>query len=182
MELLGGKLLLLDLVHHQSGDAGHVAAAESHLDGREADVAEQRLQVGFRELLGRDAEAERIDPCVEDFERLGVGLRGAADREGLVHEPAIVAARAAHIGKFACFGTQEPDAFEVFGTVVRPDIEALARSPHQFTFVVRSLEVGSDRRLPLLGRNRREFGEQLFTLGICHNYLEISNRLFQNCS
>ena len=35
-------------------------------------------------------------------------------------------------------------------------------------------QVGLDYLLPLLGRNRRKFGKQLFTFGSCHNKLEIS--------
>ena len=45
---------------------------KDHFDGRQVDVAQQRLDLGGRQPL-REREAQRIDARVEQFERLGVG-------------------------------------------------------------------------------------------------------------
>ena len=91
-----------------------------------------------------------------------------------MHAPAVVAARTSDVRELACLRAQELNAFEVLGAVVGADIEAFARAPHQFALVVGTFQVGCYDLLPLLGRDRREFGEQLFTFGNCHDYLEIS--------
>ena len=83
-------------------------------------------------------------------------------------------ARTSYIGELACLRAQELDAFEVLGAVVGADVESFARAPYEFALVVCTLQVGRNHFFPLLGRDRREFREQLFTIGICHNYLEIS--------
>lgn len=81
---------------------------------------------------------------------------------------------APHVGENPGFGAEELQSGEVFSPVVGTDVETFRRFPHQFTLVVRTFEVGLDYLLPLLGRNRRKFGKQLFTFGSCHNKLEIS--------
>ena len=91
-----------------------------------------------------------------------------------MHAPAVVGTRTSHERELACLRAQKPDAFEVLGAVVGADIEAFARAPHQFALVIGTFQVGCNHLLPLLGRDRRELGEQLFTFGNCHNYLEIS--------
>ena len=164
--------LLFDLRQYGFHDVRDAFARKDHFDGRQVDVAQQRLDLGGRQLL-REREAQRIDARVEQFERLGVGRFGALDRQALVHAPHIVAPRTAHIGKFARFGGEEFETFEVFGAIVRPDVEPFGCPPHQFALVIGPFEVYRNHLFPLLGRNRREFGEQLFTLGICHNYFEI---------
>ena len=88
--------------------------------------------------------------------------------------PAVVGAGAPHVGENPGFGAEELQSGEVFSPVVGTDVETFRRFPHQFTLVVRTFEVGLDYLLPLLGRNRRKFGKQLFTFGSCHNKLEIS--------
>ena len=178
---VGCHALLFELVDHQVGDASGVRAAEGDFDGRDVDFGEQLIEVSGREVLLGDSEAQRIDARVEEFERFGVGLLGAFDLDGLMHVPAVVGARTSHVGELACLRAQEPDAFEVFGAVVGADIEALARTPYQFTLVIGTFQVGCDRRFPDLGRDRGEFGEQLFTFGICHNCLEISMSVYALC-
>jgi len=91
-----------------------------------------------------------------------------------VYAPAVVRVRTAYVRELACLRAQELDALEVLGAVVGPDVETFARFPYQLALVISTFQVGRNHLLPLLGRNRREFGEQLFTFGICHNYLEIS--------
>ena len=85
--------------------------------------------------------------------------------------PVVVRARASYIRELSGLGAQEPETFEIFGPVVGTDIESLAGSPYEFALVVSTFQVGLNHLFPLLGRDRREFGEQLFTLGICHNYI-----------
>lgn len=60
--------------------------AESQLDGRNADLLEQRVEVGGGESLS-DAEAERIDAGVEELQRLGVCLWDTYDAHGSMHAP-----------------------------------------------------------------------------------------------
>ena len=93
-----------------------------------------------------------------------------------MYAPAVVRVRTAYVRELACLRAQELDALEVLGAVVGPDVETFARFPYQLALVISTFQVGRNHLLPLLGRNRREFGEQLFTFGICHNYLEISNK------
>ncbi len=119
-------------------------------------------------------EAERIDACVEDLQRLGVCLLGAYDAYGLMYAPAVVCVCTPYVRELACLRAQKLDAFEVLGAVVGTDVESFARFPYQFALVISTFQVGRNHFLPLLGRDRRETGEQLFTFGICHNYLEIS--------
>ena len=146
-------------------------AAEGQLDGRDVDTGQQRVEVGGGEVLRSDAESECIDACVEELERLFVGSLGALHADGLVYMPVVVRARASYIRELSGLGAQEPETFEIFGPVVGTDIESLAGSPYEFALVVSTFQVGLNHLFPLLGRDRREFGEQLFTLGICHNYI-----------
>ena len=133
------------------------------------DFSEQRLEIGGREALLGDLEAQRVHAGIEEFQCLGVGLLRAIDRDGLMHVPAVVGTRTAHVGKLACLRAEELDSFEIFGAVVGTDVETFARTPYQFTLVVGPFQVDLDHLFPLLGRDRREFGEQFFTFGICHN-------------
>ena len=173
-DILLGDALLFDFGQDELGDMGRLLSAEGDFDSLNTDVLEQRVEVGGGESLRRDAEAERVDACVEDFQCLGVCLLGAYDAHGLVYAPAVVRVRTAYVRELACLRAQELDALEVLGAVVGPDVETFARFPYQLALVISTFQVGRNHLLPLLGRNRREFGEQLFTFGICHNYLEIS--------
>ena len=172
----GGRALLFELGDHQFGDVAHALAAERQRNGGDADAVEQLVQIGGGEALLHDLEAQRIDTRIEEFERLGVGRLRALDRHGLVHMPAVVGARTANVGELACLRAQELDTLEVLGAVVGADVESLSRTPHQFPLVIGSFQIYCDHLFPFLGRDRRKFGEQLFTFGICHNYLEISNK------
>ena len=98
-----------------------------------------------------------------------------------MHAPAIVAARTSDVRELACLRAQKTDAFEVFGAVVGADVESFSRTPHQLALVIGSFQVGCNHLFPLLGRERRELGEQLFTFGICHDYLEISMCVVSFC-
>ena len=173
-DILFGDALFFDLRQYEFGYVSRFLTAEGQLDGRNADLAKQRVEVGGGESLRRDAEAERIDACVEDLQRLGVCLLGAYDAYGLMYAPAVVCACTPYVRELACLRAQKLDAFEVLGAVVGTDVESFARFPYQFALVISTFQVGRNHFLPLLGRDRREFGEQLFTFGICHNYLEIS--------
>ena len=61
------------------------------------------------------------------------------------------------------------------------DVESFSRTPHQLALVIGSFQVGCNHLFPLFGRDRRELGEQLFTFGICHDYLEISMCVVSFC-
>ena len=161
---------------HELGQVGHLRTAEGDGYGRNRDAGEQHVEIGGREVLLHDREAQRIDALVEDVERLGIGGRGIGDLDGLVDAPAVMRARTADVGELTRLRAQESDAFEILGAVVGTDVEPLARAPYQFALVIGTFQVGCDHLLPRLGRDRRELGEQLFTFGICHNYLVISNK------
>ncbi len=149
-------------------------AAEYQLHGRNREACEQRVEVGVREVRGVDAELDRVDARIEHLQRFGIGLGGVLHLHGLVHVPAVVGARTAYERELSGLRAEEADAFEVLGTVVGADIEALTRFPHQFALVVSTFQVGRNHLFPLLRRDGGKLGEQLFTLGICHNYLVIS--------
>ena len=178
MRVAFGDLLLLEFRQHQLGRFGHGRAAEGQLDGRDIDAGEQRVEIGRRELLPGDREAQRIDARIEQLQRLGIRLLRTFHFDGLVYAPAVVLARAPDIRKLPCLGAHETDAFEALGPVVGTDVETFARTPHQLALVIGSFQVGRNHLLPLLGRDGGELAKQLFTIGICHNYLEISNRVF----
>ena len=110
----------------------------------------------------------RADIIFEQAERLGVGRSGIRHFDGLVDTPLVIGARTADEGELARLRGKELDAFEVLGTVVGTQVEPFARTPYQLTLVIGTFQVCRNHLLPLLDRNRREFGEQLFTFGICH--------------
>ena len=174
VHLFRRQLLLFDLRDHQLCHMGGFTAAEGNFDCRDMNILEQRIQIFCGEGLRNDLEFDRIDARIEDLERDGVRLLGAIDDDRLVDLPAVVGAGAPHVGENPGFGAEELQSGEVFSPVVGTDVETFRRFPHQFTLVVRTFEVGLDYLLPLLGRNRRKFGKQLFTFGSCHNKLEIS--------
>ena len=62
--------LLFDFRQDELGDIGHFLSAEGDLDSRNTDVLEQHVEVCRRKIRRRDAEAERVDTCVEDFQCL----------------------------------------------------------------------------------------------------------------
>ncbi len=169
-----GYALLFEFGQHQVGEAPHLLAAEYEVDGRQVDVAQERVELGGREVGLGDVEAQRVDARTQELQRFGVGRRSVGDGHRLVYAPAVVGVRAAYVGELARLRAQEAQTFEVLGAVVGPHVESFARAPYQFAFVVSTFQVGRNRLFPLCGRHGREFGEQLFLFGICHNYFEIS--------
>ena len=169
-----GDALFFEFGQYELGHVGHTVAREDEFYGRNADLAEQFVQIGCRERLSGDAEAERVDAGIEEFERLFVGRFRALDLHGLMHVPAVVRVRTADERELPCPGAHEADTLEVLGAVVGAHVESLARLPYQFALVVSTFQVGRNHLFPFLRRDGRELGEQLFTFGICHNYIEIS--------
>ena len=169
VHLLFGNVFAFEFVEHRLGYAADVFSAEYEVDGGNTDALEQYVEFCGRQLFA-DAEAQRIDSFVEDVERFGIGFGGVIDLHRLMDTPAIVRARTPNIRELACLRAQETEPFEVLGAVVGPHVEALARAPYELALVIRALQIGRNHLFPLLGRNRGKFGEQLFTIGVCHNY------------
>ncbi len=147
MRVVLGDALFLDLVEHQS----------------------RHGELLGRELLRGDVESDRIDSRVEEFQRLGIGLGGIGHRNGLVYAPVVAVVRSSHIGELAGLRSEKFDAFEILGAVVGTHVESFGGSPYEFALVVCTFKVCRYGRFPLLGRDRRKFGEQLFFFGISHN-------------
>ena len=100
----------------------------------------------------------------------GVGLARALDFDRLQDQPVVVFLGSPDVRELAALRAEEPEPLEILGAVVRADIESLGRSPHEFFLIIGPFKVYRDHRFPLLGRNRRKFGEQLLFL-ICHSFM-----------
>ena len=94
---------------------------------------------------------------------------GIGHRNGLVYAPVVAVVRSSHIGELAGLRSEKFDAFEILRAVVGTHVETFGGSPYEFALVVCTFKVCRYGRFPLLGRDRRKFGEQLFFFGISHN-------------
>ncbi len=174
-DILLGDALLFRLSPGRARRHWPFFSAEGDLDSRNADVLEQHVEVCRRKIRRRDAKPSESTPELRIFSASAFASLGAYDAHGLVYAPAVVRVRTAYVkGNSPACEPRELDALEVLGAVVGPDVETFARFPYQLALVISSFQVGRNHLFPLFGRNRREFGEQLFTFGICHDYLEIS--------
>ena len=146
------------------------AAAENELGIFYRNPGQQRIEVGCGKLLVPDHETDRFDPFGQQDGSLCIGLFRTSDLDGLDDPPVVVFPGTPYVRKFPALRTEVLDAVEILGAVVRADIESLGRSPHEFFLIIGPFKVYRDHRFPLLGRNRRKFGEQLLFL-ICHSFM-----------
>ncbi len=169
-EFLRRGFLGLGHGEHLVGQLGVGFAAECQFGGVEVDAGHEVGHLLGGELAG-EFESDGLCARLHRMQGEAVGLGYIAYGDGLVDAPAVVAPVAPDIGEFAALLTEVFEPGEVFGPVVRADVESLVRAPYQFLLVVGPLEVGRNHLFPLLGAHRRELGEQLLFRVICHNVL-----------